>query len=339
MSHSLKFGFVAAIVLCASAAHAAKPSADPIRPGFDEYTLAGNDDLSTGWVELPFVVNFFGVEYDGLYINNNGNVTLDGIFWKYAPSSLDTVGFDIIAPFFGDVDTTFNSDPVTYGASELQGHAAFGVNWVQVNCYHSLLHANIHNSFQLVLLDRSDTGLGNFDIEFNYRQIQWDSGQSVAGGGNSSCLGGSGAYAGYSTSTGEEGTYYELPGSGVAGAFLDSGSTETSLVQNALNSDVAGRYVFYARSGVVQLCEDLDFDGVCDESDACAGTAEDELVDESGCSIADYCPCEARWKTHGKYVQCVDRASEDFLEAGLITEAEQALMHSDAAQSSCGYRK
>jgi hypothetical protein len=50
--------------------------------------------------------------------------------------------------------------------------------------------------FQLVLIERSDTGAGNFDFEFNYDQIQWEA-RNASGGVNG--LGGSSARAGFSS--------------------------------------------------------------------------------------------------------------------------------------------
>jgi len=60
-------------------------------------------------------------------------------------------------------------------------------------------------------------------------------------------LGGSSARVGYSNGAG---TSFELAGSGVNGAFLDS-NLSTGLIYNSLNSDVDGRYVFSARNGQV----------------------------------------------------------------------------------------
>ncbi len=66
-------------------------------------------------------------------------------------------------------------------------------------------------------------------------------------------------------------------------------------------------------------------------------------MDTTGCSIADLCPCAHpnggdKWKNHGGYVSCVARASEDFLDAGLISEVEKDATVSAAGGSSCGYK-
>ena len=44
------------------------------------YTLAmqPNDDGSTGFIPIPFNFNLYGQTYNGIYINNNGNLTFTG---------------------------------------------------------------------------------------------------------------------------------------------------------------------------------------------------------------------------------------------------------------------
>lgn len=159
---------------------------------------------------------------------------------------IDTTDRQIIAPFFADVDTrNASSQEVTYGTGIVDGHNAFGVDWVDVGYYPS--SADKLNSFQLVLVDRDDTGSGNFDIEFNYDKIQWETGGASGG---TDGLGGDSARVGYSNATGLPGTFFELPGSAVNGAFLDTNLT-SGLIYNSLNSDVDGRYVFAARNGTI----------------------------------------------------------------------------------------
>jgi hypothetical protein len=215
--------------------------------GFTTNTLPANDDESTGEITLPFTVNFFGLNFSSLWVNNNGNVTFDGALSTYTPFDLTSTGTQIIAPFFADVDTSDAGDEVTYGEDVVDGHSAFGVNWINVDYYSSSVDHRNRNSFQLVLIDRSDTGAGNFDIEFNYDQIQWEAGEASDGDENG--LGGDSARAGYSNGSGDPGTFFELPGSAVNGAFLDGGPN--ALISDSLNSNVLGRYVFEARNGTI----------------------------------------------------------------------------------------
>ena len=221
-----------------------------IRAGFNGNTIPSNDDGSSPITPLGFTADFFGQTFTDTFVNNNGNITFGSRLATFTPFGLLSTTSRIIAPFFADVDTT---DPngvitpdVTFGTGTVAGRPAFGANWIDVRHF-SVFGSNNGlpaNSFQLVLIDRSDIGAGDFDIEFNYGQILWEAG--TASGGNAFGLGGTSATVGYSNGTT---TALEFPGSRVNGALLDSGPALTSLVQNALNSMHAGRYVFFARNG------------------------------------------------------------------------------------------
>ena len=81
---------------------------------------------------------------------------------------------------------------------------------------------------------------------------------------------------------------------------------------------------------------DDDNDAVADGLDKCLTTAPAAVVDATGCSIADQCPCESEWRNHGAYVKCVARTSELFATLGLITPAQKDATVSAGAQSVCG---
>ena len=69
---------------------------------------------------------------------------------------------------------------VTYGVDTVNGHPAFGVDYENVGYYGT--HTDKLNSFQLILIDRSDTGIaGAFDIEFDYDKVQWEAGDASNG--------------------------------------------------------------------------------------------------------------------------------------------------------------
>lgn len=239
-----------AVVMGAAITLAAGGPADAaaVRTGLVGTDIPGNDDDSVGPISLGFTANFFGANYAETFVNNNGNITFTSALDVFTPFGLNSnTAIPIIAPFFADVDTENPASGVaSYGGATIDGKTAFFVNWIGVG--HFELRADKLNSFQLVLFDRSDTGAGNFDIEFNYDQIQWETGD-LSGGVDG--LGGDSARIGYSNGTGAAGSFFELAGSGVNGAFLDAGPLSTRLIANMLNSNVAGRYVFNVRSGVV----------------------------------------------------------------------------------------
>lgn len=221
---------------------------DAIRPGFNQNYFPPNDDNSTPLINLPLTINFFGSNYSSLFINNNGNVTFNSALNTYTPEDLATLAAsipdDIIAPYWADVDTRAcgQSWAVTYGTGTADGFNAFAVNWVNVGYFNT--HGDKLNSFQLVLIDRSDIAAGDFDMEFNYTKVQWETGDASGG---TDGLGGSSARAGYASWS--SGATYEFDGSGINGAFLDSNS-KTGLIFNSSGTPVFGRYLFQFRNGV-----------------------------------------------------------------------------------------
>lgn len=220
------------------------------------YTTGGCDNDSPGGtcagtlVPIGFSINVYGITRDSLYINTNGNITFDAPLGSFTPFGLDDAVRQIIAPFFADIDTRNSaSGVVTFGAGTFGGRTAFGVNWLNVGYFDQ--NVNKTNSFQALLVDRSDTGAANFDIVFNYDRIQFETGDSSFG---TDGLGGLSARVGFSNGTGLPGESFELPGSGVPGSFIDGGTV--ALVSNSLNSDVPGRYIFRGRDGTILTTPD-----------------------------------------------------------------------------------
>jgi hypothetical protein len=213
--------------------------------------LPANDDGSTGLINLGFTANINSTNYTRTYVNNNGNITFTGALGTFTPSAISNGSFGpIIAPFFADVDTrAAGSNPVSYGAATLGGRNVFGVNYINVGVYQAL---PIFNTFQMILTDRSDVAAGDFDIQFNYDRIVWDSGQASGSGANGRCPPASttttcvSALAGYWTSASSTAT---LAGSLVHDALLDNGPN--ALTAGSLNSTTLGQYNFQVRGGSV----------------------------------------------------------------------------------------
>jgi hypothetical protein len=183
--------------------------------GFNTNSLGPTDDGSTGAVSLGFTTDFFGTNYNSVYVNNNGNVTFTAPLSAFTPDALSTPGhIPIIAPFFADVYTISHGSPVTYGTGTYAGHAAFGVDYLNVGRYGDSGSTGPTDNFQVIMVDRSDIAAGDSDIIFNYGSMQWDTG---------SASGGVSADVGYTNGTGVAGTFSEVTGSRVTGAFLDGG--------------------------------------------------------------------------------------------------------------------
>jgi hypothetical protein len=239
-------------------------SSQAIRPGFSTTSDGRNDDgtytapsgctnaASGGTcagtaVNVGFTGNFFGTTFSSVFLNTNGNATINGPQSTFTPFSLVNGGINpIFAPFFADVDTRNTGSAVmTFGSGSVDGHTALGVDWLGVGYFGS--HADKLDVFQLMLIDRSDTGAGNFDFEFNYGDMLWETGDASGGSGG---LGGQCAAVGYSNGlSGANNHSFELPGSHTCGALIDGGAD--ALNTHDLNSDVLGRYVFSVRGGEV----------------------------------------------------------------------------------------
>ncbi|HET6351976.1 MAG TPA: nidogen-like domain-containing protein [Coriobacteriia bacterium] len=215
--------------------------------GYDLNTVPRGDDTSNYVVNLPFSMNWNGTSYTNIYINMNGNCTFGAAYSGYNPSTtLAGTNLSILAPFWADIDTRNTATgQVTYSSTavgttpQVNGHPAFLVNWINVAAYNN--QASPLNSFQLVIVDRSDTGAGNFDFMYNYDKVTWDIATSASTYR---------ARAGWART----GTSYELAGSGVAQAsastLLDASPSATSLIQNSMNSEgQLGRYVWQVRNG------------------------------------------------------------------------------------------
>ena len=197
------------------------------------------ENQSSGPVSLPFSPSFFGSTFNALYVNQNGNVSFEGPLNGDVNNGMFPAAH-VIAPFFAATSTS-GSDTVRYGVDSFGGRTAFCVNWVNVASHD---FPNVaRNRFQLLLVDRADTGPGDFDIVFNYDQIEWD--LSFAPCCPDPNLGGFSpvpATAGYDAGTG---TRFELPGSGTGG-LVDASAT--GLVHHSIGSTQLGRYVLEVRN-------------------------------------------------------------------------------------------
>ncbi|MEB3157591.1 MAG: nidogen-like domain-containing protein [Cyanobacteriota bacterium] len=206
-----------AIVLGVTLGTASAQAAVPLLNGFGgpsgygEAFLARNDDSSTGRLDLPFAINFFGTRYTSFWINNNGNITFTGALSGYTPNAFPGAQRPIIAPWWADVDTrNTGSDIVYYDAPNAD---TMVVTWPGVGYYNT--RADKLNSFQLVLQRNPGDTSGAFTAQFRYAQLQWTTG-SASGGVNG--LGGTPAVAGYDAGNNRD--YFMLPGSRT-GAILD----------------------------------------------------------------------------------------------------------------------
>ncbi|MHC4883925.1 MAG: flagellin N-terminal helical domain-containing protein, partial [Planctomycetota bacterium] len=186
--------------------------------GFGENTFAANDDGSVFVNLAPIIpdgLNFYGTNYTGLWINNNGNVTFNGAQAAFTPTAITgATGNPIIAPFFADVDTRGAAGGATPGGASTGANVVyydldavnnvFTVTWDDVGYFNTKVDK--FNAFQLRIHDQ---GNGDFDVEIRYEDINWTTGDS-SGGTNG--LGGTVARMGWSSGNGTDFDEFEEAG-------------------------------------------------------------------------------------------------------------------------------
>jgi hypothetical protein len=93
----------------------------------------------------------------------------------------------------------------------------------------------------------------------------------------------------------------------------------------------------FDNDGQGDACDtDRDGDAVVDSGDRCQLTPPDSVVDAEGCAIAQLCPCDGTWRTHGQFTSCTAKAADRFLAGGLISQQTKDAIMSAAGKADCG---
>lgn len=293
--------------------------------GFGENYLARNDDGYSSFIDLssifPEGMNFFGTTWNGLYVNNNGNVTFGSGLYSYTPTAIgDNFYNPIIAPFWADVDTrtsvdlssyyddsdNFDYDAYMAASSGISGGfvtptpggnsmgsnltwydvdvdtKTFTATWDDVGYFY--MGTDKLNAFQLQLVS---TGEGNFDIIFRYEDINWTTGGASGGTGG---LGGQVARAGFSAGDGVH--YSEFYFSGDQGFMLNlannqlAGASEAGVWNYSVDG---GNVVGMGRVGMDDILYGTDgndiMDGRSGNNTLYGGAGDDTISGGSGNDI------------------------------------------------------
>ena len=149
------------------------------------------DDGSYGPIFLPFNYDFYGQFYNTVYINTNGNITMENCFDSFEASGFPQADIVIVAPFWADVDLSAigaNINLVQYKVTP----TALYVNWTNVGYYDS--ETDLLNTFQIIITDGTDPVVANgANTSFCYKDMQWTTGLANDGvngfGGNPANVG------------------------------------------------------------------------------------------------------------------------------------------------------
>lgn len=135
-----------------------------------------NDDFSSPSISLPFTFCLYGSTWNSCFINNNGNVSFGGAFGTFTASGFPTTGFEMVAPFWADVDTR----NVLSGLPHYKITPTYMiVQWDSVGYYSA--YADKVNTFQLIITDGSDPIVPGGNVSFCYKDMQWTTGDASGG--------------------------------------------------------------------------------------------------------------------------------------------------------------
>lgn len=157
----------------------------PLDSGFMQVPFNGGlapyyscDDGSFGPLALPFTFCYYGDTIDSIYINNNGNISFGGPYSMFVSSPFPNTNYNMITPFWADIDTRNNSGNAPNGRVryKLTGSALI-VKWDSVGYFP--MNGTLRNSFQLIITDGMDTIIkGGNNVAFCYGDMQWTNGGS-----------------------------------------------------------------------------------------------------------------------------------------------------------------
>jgi Ca2+-binding RTX toxin-like protein len=175
-------------------------------------------------------LNYFGqpIAATDIWVNTNGTVSLGAAFIAYPTTANAQPNANLIAPYWGDVDTRLRGEGVESGQIHVdldQANDCLTVTWDMVGVYRR--DTTAPNRVQMQLYDR---GGGDFDIVFRYELVSWTTGTAPDDAGARAML---------STIAGMPVTL--MPGGDLA--LLD---------QVAGNTGLTGLWVWRMRGGVLQ---------------------------------------------------------------------------------------
>src|SRR5262245_31293669 len=148
-------------------------------------TINDADDRSDA-AGLGFSANWFGTNFTNVAINSNGRIAFGAAPDTELPfgmnTSLSGESRGTLDGFWSDLEVTAGSSSAvlekigqyTFGTGKIDGRDAFVATWTDALTFGFDLASDAPNTtdtFQIVLIDRSDTGADNFDIEFNFGKI------------------------------------------------------------------------------------------------------------------------------------------------------------------------
>jgi hypothetical protein len=207
--------------------------------------MSPNDDGSSGLINLPFTFDFYGNQYNSVYINNNGNISFVSPYMTWTSNSFPDSSYNMIAPFWGDVDTRGGMDSL----GNLLGNGgnvwykvtptALIINWNQVGYFN--MHNDLVSTFQLIISNGSDSLVSaGGNVSFCYQDMQWTTGDASNGIGG---FGGTPATVGVNVGNGSD--YFQV------GQFVQTGTSFDGPTNNFDGVDfLDGQEIYFNVAGI-----------------------------------------------------------------------------------------
>jgi hypothetical protein len=234
-----------------------------------------NDDGSTISMPLPFGFNFYGDTMHNVFINNNGNISFSGPYSIFTAYSFPNNAFNMIAPFWSDVDTrgviydTINGQLVPQGKVMYKmTPTALIVKWENVG-YFSMQNDKL-NTFQLIITDGNDPLVpGGNNVSFCYGDMQWTTG-SASGGING--FGGSPSTVGINK--GDAINYFQITQNDHDSTDYDGGYNNPDGVSYLDNKS----FYFNTNTGAGMNIPPIELSDLCDTLTFAPGDSTDQVV-------------------------------------------------------------
>jgi hypothetical protein len=156
----------------------------PADPDADGWTLImePNDDSSSSLQSIGFHFDFFGTNFDNLYVNNNGNLSFENPYGTFTAVGFPSVDYHMVAPFWADVDTRNSLEDLghVWAKAMAPSRNVYAVAWDNVGYFSE--HGDKRNTFMVMISDGNDSDMGSGNnVCFCYSDMQWTTGDASGG--------------------------------------------------------------------------------------------------------------------------------------------------------------
>jgi hypothetical protein len=230
----------------------------------DDCWIGADGEESVTGLPIGFPINFYGTLHDTVFVNSNGSISFGTGSWYYdVPLNEILNGAAGVVAYGMDLDNREITSPSSlwgsgrhgdffyWGRTTVNGRQAFAATWMNMQTYRATTGKTDWNTFQIVLVDRSDVAANDVDVIVNYGGLQANS-KGYGDGcpdGNDTCVAiGVGSVVDgntqYASIVDDNGVLYN---GRLNADVADDGAHPLDAAH--LNSSTPGRFIFQMRDG------------------------------------------------------------------------------------------